>query len=286
MFCSNCGAPLSGAFCGNCGRPAPQAAQPVSRPVSSAPAAAAAPVKSGGALKVILICFLCLGVLGLMSAAGLYYAASRVKSRLLSVAGMARATEHGRPAPASKIDACALLSKEELGEMLGIQVDRAQAVADGGEPGCAFFASPAALQQLARDSLSKVPEQVKAAEGKGQVKGDNPLANVNTSTIQGLEGIVKTIGAAGDASQGSGKVFSFTVDPRFDAESWPLFLKTMSVVPGFEPLPGVGDHALMGPFGQILYVQKGNVKVTLELTNVPDAHGKGVALARKIISRL
>jgi hypothetical protein len=284
MFCSNCGAPLSGAFCGNCGRPAPQAAQPVAKP--AAPAGSTPPVQSGGALKVVLICFLCLGVLGLMSAAGLYYAATRVKSRLLSAAGVARATEHGRSSAGSKIDACALLSKEELGELLGIHVDRAQPIADGGEPGCAFFASPETLRQLARDSLSKAPEQVKTAEAKGRVKGDNPLANVNTSTIQGLEGIVKTIAAAGDASQGGGKVFSFTVDPKFDAESWPLFLKTMSVVPGFEPLAGVGDHALMGPFGQILYVQKGNVKVTLELTSVPDAHGKGVDLARKIISRL
>jgi hypothetical protein len=280
MFCSNCGAPVSGAFCGNCGRPAPQSAQPVSTPPPAAPA------KSGGALKFVLIGLACLLLLGLMSAAGLYYAAGRVKSRLLSAAGMASVTEGIRSAAVSKIDACSLLSKEELGQALGIPVERAEAVTDGGEPGCAFFASSEALQRLARESLSKVPEQAKAAEAKRQVKGDNPLANLNTPAIQGLEGIVKAFGAAGEAQQGGGKVFSFTVDPKFKADSWPLFQKTMSAIPGFEPLAGIGDHAMLGPFGHVMYVQKGGVKVTLDLTSVPDAHTKGADLARKILSRL
>ncbi|MBI3694623.1 MAG: hypothetical protein HY238_07255, partial [Acidobacteria bacterium] len=136
---------------------------------------------------------------------------------------------------------------------------------------------------------AQVPREAQAGAAKGDKPGraaDNPLSLLNNDSIKNLEGIVKTIGIAGQAQQGDGRVLSFTVDSNFGRDSWPTFRATFAVIPGFESISGVGDNAMIGPFGHVLYVQKGNTKVTLNLTAVPDARGKGVALARKIVSRL
>jgi len=220
-------------------------------------------------------CFVLLGALGI---GGIYYAVGRVKAKSLQVISQSA----GR-------NPCALISKEEVQEVLGVPIEKTAEITDGGEPGCAFFSSPEAFQQLARDSLAKVPGEVQAGaakEDKSGRKSDNPLALLNNDSIKNLEGIVKTFAIAGQAQQGDGRVFGFTLESNFGRDSWPAFRATLGVVPGFESLSGVGDNAMIGPFGHLLYVQKGGAKVTLNLMAVPDARSKGVALARKIVSRL
>jgi hypothetical protein len=276
MFCAGCGAPVRGAFCGFCGQPAAPAAAPQAQP-GSAPAAPAAASKGSSLGKILLIVFGCFVLLGALAVGGIYYAVGRVKAKSLQAISQAV----GR-------NPCALISKEEVQEVLGVPIEKTAGITDGGEPGCAFFASPEAFQQLARDSLAKVPGEAQAgaaAEDKAGRKSDNPLSLLNNESIKNLEGIVKTFAIAGQAQQGDGRVFGFTLESNFGLD-WSTFRATLGVIPGFESLSGVGDNAMIGPFGHVLYVQKGRAKVTLNLMAVPDARNKGVALARKIVSRL
>lgn len=278
MYCSSCGASVTGAFCGTCGQPAQQAAPPQGQP-SSAPSAPAAAAGKGSSLgKVLLILFGCFVLFGALAVGGIYYAVGRVKAKSLQAISQ---SVNRNP--------CALISKEEVQEVLGVPIEKTTEITDGGEPGCAFFASPEAFKQLARDSLAKVPGEVQAGAAKEAKSGkasDNPLALLNNESIKNLEGIVKTFAIAGQAQQGDGRVFGFTLESNFGRDSWPTFRATLGVVPGFESLRGVGDNAMIGPFGHVLYVQKGGAKVTLNLMAVPDARNKGVALARQIVSRL
>lgn len=275
MFCSSCGAPVTGVFCEACGQPARQAAPPQGQP-SFAPSAPTAAGKGSSLGKILLIVFGCFVLLGVLAIAGIYYSVSRVYPV-------------GRVSQAVSKNPCALISKEEVQEVLGVPIEKTAEITDGGEPGCAFFASSEAFQQLARDSLAKVPGEVQAGAAKQDKSGkasDNPLSLLNNESIKNLEGIVKTFAIAGQAQQGDGRVFGFTLESNFGRDAWPTFRATFGVVPGFESLSGVGDNAMIGPFGHVLYVQKGGAKVTLNLMAVPDARNKGVALARKIVSRL
>lgn len=268
MYCSGCGASVTGVFCGTCGQPAGQAAPP------QAPAAAG---KGSSLGKVLLILFGCFVLFGALAIGGIYYAVGKVKAKSL------QAISQG----VSK-NVCLLISKEEVQQVLGVPIEKTAEITEGGEPGCAFFASPAAFQQLARDSLAKVPGEAQAGaaqQAKSGKASDNPLSLLNNESIKNLEGIVKTFAIAGQAQQGDGRVFGFTLESNFGGD-WSTFRTTLGVVPGFESLSGVGDNAMIGPFGHVLYVQKGGAKVTLNLMAVPDARNKGVALAGKIVSRL
>jgi hypothetical protein len=60
----------------------------------------------------------------------------------------------------------------------------------------------------------------------------------------------------------------------------------MSLVPGFEEVPGIGDHAMVGSFGHALYVLKGDSLIKLEMMYVPEARIRGVEIGRKIAARL
>jgi len=53
-----------------------------------------------------------------------------------------------------------------------------------------------------------------------------------------------------------------------------------------EDLAGIGDRALMGPVDVFLAFVKGRTGVQIDLSQVPQGRDKGVAMARRIASRL
>ncbi len=99
-----------------------------------------------------------------------------------------------------------------------------------------------------------------------------------------MEGMVKGLGLTQPDKEG--RVFSFTVERDFGRDHWSTFRNTISIVPGFEDVPDVGDHAMMGSFGHAFYVLKGDNMVHLELTYVPDAKTRGAEIGRKIAGHL
>jgi hypothetical protein len=94
--------------------------------------------------------------------------------------------------------------------------------------------------------------------------------------------VVKTF-ALSQASE-DGRVFSFTVNPNFGRSNWTGLRMSMAVVPGFDELNGVGDRAMVGSFGHVLYVLKGDNMVSLNLMYVPDSRTRGAALGSRIVA--
>jgi hypothetical protein len=99
-----------------------------------------------------------------------------------------------------------------------------------------------------------------------------------------MEGIVKGFGLS--APDPSGKVFAFSVDRNFGSGNWSTLRATMSVVPGFDEVNGVGDHAMIGSFGHAFYVLKGDSVFKLETMYLPEARVRGSEIANKIISHM
>ena len=329
-FCTNCGAPLAGAFCGRCGQraqspsasaqppaPTPQpeptatssqpasappqpaatpaapsqptAAQPVApqppsiqspsgAPQSAQPPAARPPKSSGGGKAFLIVGGLVL-VLVLGAFGAVLYGVHWVRHKVSSITGGSFGSE------VAQGNMCKLLSTAELQQMIGVTVERSTEIMDNGDPGCAYYTNPAAfaeLQKLAMAQAKRDSEKASQYPDVKNSKSDNPLELLKHT--QEMEGIVKGLGLT--APDPSGRVFSFSVNRNAGSDSWAPLRATISIVPGFDEVNGVGDHAMIGSFGHAFYVLKGDSIFKLDTMYLPEARARGSEIANKIISHL
>ena len=193
-------------------------------------------------------------------------AGSRVESRVI----------HGG-------NSCSLLSREDIQQVLGVTIEKTVEIMEGTAPGCAYYTNPAGFEQLRNLAIEQARKQAEAAKNQPATKSDNPLTLLKD--VNQLEGVVKAL----SLSQGGGKegrAFSFTVDRSFGRGNWTTLRTTAALLPGFQEVQGVGDRAMVGSFGHILNVLKGDSLISLELTWVPDARTRGGDIANKIASHL
>jgi hypothetical protein len=293
-FCKNCGSPVSGAFCGKCGTrvdapstPAQQVqpSQPAPQTPSAVASQAAAPVaKKSNVGKVLLIVGGIFMAICVFAIGGTIYGVHLLKKKVKEKAGMytGGAVGGSESVAVTQGNTCALLSKEELGQVLGVPVERSQEIQEGEKPGCAYYTNPEAfgkLQQMAIEQAKK--DSAEAAKQPGP-KGDNPLVLLKDANK--LEGVVKTFGLSQPDKEG--RVFGFTIDREFGRGNWDTVRTTMSAIPGFEDVDGTGDRAMMGPFGHVFVVLKGDSLISLETISVPDVRAKGAEIGRRIASRM
>jgi len=324
-FCTNCGAPLSGPFCGRCGHraqsasapapvaaPTPQpvvtpttqpaAAQPTSQstpqqPTSSQPSVSQQPIaqqphqptpqpaqppKSSGGGKALLIVGGIVLVMVLGAFGAVLYGVHWVKHKVSSITGGAIG---GSSSEISQGNMCKLLSTGDLQQMIGVNVERSAEIMDNGDPGCAYYTNPAAFAELQKLAIAQAKRDSEKASQYPDVKnskGDNPLELLKHT--QEMEGIVKGFGLS--APDPSGRVFSFSVNNKFGSENWGPLRTTLSVVPGFDEVNGVGDHAMIGSFGHAFYVLKGDSVFKLDTMYLPEARSRGSEIANKIISHM
>ena len=291
-FCTNCGAPLTGAFCTACGTrvgasssgasvPAqPVQAQPT---VASGVPPATTAARSSGLGKVLLIIGGILLVLGAIGAATAIYGVYWVKHRVSEYSSAVTGESSGPVTMVARGNSCRLLSTAQLEKVLGVTIEKNAEIMEGSEPGCAYYTNAAAFAELQRTAVELARRQSQeAAANTPSGKSDNPLELLKNTNQ--MEGIVKSFGLSQPDTDG--KVFSFHVNHNYGRKNWTALRATMSVVPGFEDLPGVGDRAMMGSMGHVVYVLKGDTVVTLELMYVPDARTRGVELGRDILSHM
>jgi hypothetical protein len=297
-FCVNCGTPLTGAFCNNCGAravspspasPVQPAAQPPVVPYPAVPVTqtppipqVAAPAKGSGLGKVLLVVggvLVLLFVIGISAAMyGVYWVKHKVSSYASAVTG-------GPSAPIKVVEngnSCRLLSTAELQRVLGVAIEKSAEIMENSTPGCAYFTNQDAFSQLQRMAAEQARRQTEEVNNRPGPKPDNLPALMKDANQ--LEGVVKTL--AMTQSVQDGKVFSFTVQSNFGQDSWSGMRLTESAVPGFEEVPGVGDHAMIGAFGHAFYILKGDKMIYMDMTTVPDARTRGAQLGRKIMANL
>ncbi|HET9839940.1 MAG TPA: hypothetical protein VFR84_17060 [Candidatus Angelobacter sp.] len=179
--------------------------------------------------------------------------------------------------------ACDLLSTAELQQVLGVTVERSSEITENNNPGCAYFTNPAAfadLQKMAIEQAKRDSEKASQDPAVKDSKSDNPLSLLGHT--EEMEGMVKGLGMSQPDPEG--KVFSFTIERNFRRSSWVPLRATLSIVPGFKQVEGVGDDAMIGSFGHALYILKGDTMVHLDTNYVPEARVRGAEIGRKLIS--
>jgi len=296
--CTRCGAPVVGAFCMKCGQqvqapnaptpvqsqPAPVQSQPAPpAPVQSPPSAQTPPTptkpKASGCGKFLLIAGCILLLFAALAIAGIFYGVHWAKNKITAVTGGMTGNSQSQ-VKVEQGTSCTLLSREELQQVLGVTIEKSSEIMEGSDPGCAYYTNPEAFAQLQKMAVEQARKQSEEAAKHPAPKTDNPLELLKDPNQ--MEGTVKSLGLTEPDKEG--KVFSFTVQRNFGSSNWSAIRATMSVIPGFEDVPDVGDHAMMGSFGHAFYVLKGDNMIHLDTTYVPDARTRGADIGRKIVS--
>lgn len=315
-FCVSCGTPLTGPFCNHCGAravppgspaqatpPAPatpseaQAGyQPVvvpstpSQPVSAMPTQGYQPVQTpvaatpkGSGLGRVLLwvggVFLVVFIIGAGAAVyGVYWVKHKVSNYAAAISG--------GPSDNVKVvasgDNCRLLATAELQKILGVKIEKSAEIIDDNHAGCAYYTDAQSVGQLQRMALAQAKKQTDEVNRRPGPKPDNFPALMKNANE--LEGIVKTLGMTQPPADG--RVFSFTVERGVSPDAWAGMRVTEAAVPGFEEVPGVGDHAMIGALGHAFYVQKGDAVITMSTMFVPDARVRGSQIGKTILGKL
>lgn len=310
-FCVSCGSPLTGPFCNKCGAraipsgaptqsqapiapqvtpPAQAGFQPVNIPTPSAPAQAGyqpvyAPVaapKSSGLGKILLWIGGIVLVLFIAGVGAGVYGAYWVKHKVAKYESAITAGSSDSVKVVAKGDSCRLLSAQELQKVLGVTIEKSAEIVDGDEPGCAYYTDQQSVMQLQKMALAQQKRDADEVNRRPGPKPDNLPALMKNANQ--LEGVVKALGMTQPPADG--RVFSFTLQHGVDADAWSGMRLTEAAVPGFEEVPGVGDHAMIGAFGHAFYVMKGDAVITMSMMFVPDARVRGAEIGKKIIGKL
>jgi hypothetical protein len=254
-------------------------AQPPSQP---APQVLAPPPKSSGGGKALLIVGGIVLVMVLGAFGAVLYGVHWIKHKVSSITGGAiGGGSFG--SEVSQGNMCKLLSTGDLQQMIGVTVERSAEIMDNGDPGCAYYTNPAAFAELQKLAIAQAKRDSEKASQYPDVKnskGDNPLELLKHT--QEMEGIVKGFGLS--APDPTGRVFSFSMNNKFGSENWGPLRTTLSVVPGFDEVNGVGDHAMIGSFGHAFYVLKGDSVFKLDTMYLPEARVRGTEIGRRLLS--
>jgi hypothetical protein len=291
-FCVSCGSPMTGPFCNKCGTRAVPASTSVAQPVaaSAVPVQAAVPASQiagtapkgsglGKALAIVGGVLVLLFVIGIGAAIyGVFWVKHKVTAYSSAVTGR---TSHPIRV-GEKGDSCRLLSTADLQQVLGVTVEKSAEIVEDSAPGCAYYTNPRAFSQLQRMAAEQARRQTEEVNRRPGPKDEN-LGALLKDTDK-MEGIVKTLALTQPVEDG--RVFAFTVQRGATAESWSGARLVQAAVPGFEEVPGVGDHAMIGSFGHAFYLLKGDAMIYLETTWVPDARTRGAEIGKKIMGNL
>jgi len=310
-FCNKCGAPSDGgAFCGGCGadmRKPPSAAQPqpvqaaspapvqpafqnvpvAQAPVQPQPVAQAAPVKGSPLVKIVIgvVAFLFVGAA--LAIGGVYYVVYRVKQKVQEVktevlgetassSNAANGSSSGSKADSSgssATDGCHLLSKEEVGHALGLEI----VATEGTDGGCSYLAVGTSADFAAKHATS--------------LPGANGADAKTKQTMQGLAGgLFKALQSEhpNDKPDKDGKipVMSFSIDTNSAETQMELNEKVLGGLgPREAPIEGIGDHAFDAA-GSMMMVRKGDKLVRSMYSMCPCGVDAIKPLAKKLADRL
>jgi uncharacterized Zn finger protein (UPF0148 family) len=289
-FCRNCGSPLADGqgFCVKCGTrvgdvsqpamsaPPQQTAQPS---VQAAPAAYSAPAKTGMSplVKILIAVVIVFVVFGVFAATAMLYIGHRIHRKAQEF-GLTRSSEEMRESNAAlrRIDACTLLSKDDVSQAVKMEVVRAESE-NGEAPGCTYSVSG--------DQGDLTAKHITATHKKEMNKSDQDT----------FENFAKTIfrgtrpGSDGSVSNhpGEAPVFAFSIDNNAAQLQMRLNKAAMgNLGPSITPtIPNLGDEAFDAA-GAMLFIRKGDKVVRIMYMTCPCGLDDVLPLARKIVDTL
>lgn len=294
-FCRNCGSPLADAqvFCTKCGtsasgpptRPAGQAAtpppppQPRAQAAPPAPQAAAVAPKKGmsTAVKVLLGFVVVLFVFGAMAIAGVWFLVHKAKEKAHDM-GLDQMSTEGKGPVLGGADPCSLLSKEDVGQIVKMEVVRAERTR-GNNDGCQYSV------------MGSYPDMV--ASHLTMMQKDLTQNQMTDAQKQQMDELSKSFFRSANAQQGNisehpgeSPVFLFSVNnAAAKAQMSMTRLAFSRMGPAFTEFQGIGDEAFdIG--GAMIMARKGDTAVVVMYMMCPCAKDDAASLVRKLVANM
>jgi zinc-ribbon domain len=277
-FCTKCGSSLPDGqgFCTKCGTAVSGAPlRPAAQPAAPSATASAAPAKGGSSVvKILLICAALVVFLGIVGLAGLVYLGHRYKKELhqMGVDDQSNYVYHGPVL--GGVDPCSLLSQEEVGQVVKMEVVRAEKT-QGPNVGCEYSVM-GNRDELVAKHISRVHKEQSTESQRQEMEG--LLASLRAQKIE-----------TGDYSRHPGEtpVFLFNVDnnaAKMQMGVMHVMLAHMS--PGtLTTLPDIGDDAFdIG--STMIMARKGDTLVRAIYLACPCNTDDAVPLLKKIVSKM
>lgn len=237
-------------------------------------------------MKILFVVLAIIGVMGLLGVAGAWYAWHRAKQVVASKGiDLNSFTEvhQGR-----SYDACALLSKEDLSQILSLNVDRAEGNGKGTHSRCTYYSSGA--QERAQEEAMAAKKKIEEESKAGGALDAQKLQDIGKL----VRGITGAAGASGDAPMLSIEISSGDGKAVMTAFKLAMGL-TGAAMTGTGPngtnlaheeVKGVGDEAMFGPMLSISMFRQGDVAVQLDGRMLPGGREAQLAIAKHILSKL
>lgn len=299
MFCQSCGAQVAGAFCTKCGARASQASPPSAPPPAYTPppqyAQSLPPAaKSVSGLKILFVVLGILGLMGVLAIGGVWFALHKVKQAAANNGIDMGSFSETRRGPARQFDACELLTKEDLSQILGLNVERAEGDGRSTHSTCRYFSSGAQQRALeeAAAAKKKLEEETKAGPSKAdQSAVINDFGNVVRGVagaagpaVGETNGLLLTIGVESENAKAAMAGFKLGVGLAGAAVVTQAGAEGKAMMR--EDVKGVGDEAMSGPLLSLFMFRKGDVTVTLDARLLPGGLDAQIAIAKRISSKL
>ncbi len=284
-FCNQCGHPLNEAFgfCGNCGTnqgnapaPGPSAAMP--NPPSGPAVPAAAPQKSSGVLKVVLVLLALLVVGGALALTGIFYAAHKVSQKAHEYSARVLGSEPSQRTGTlandrSQGDVCRFLTKEEVGDAIGMPI-AATISADGG---CSYLAKGTMVEMTSKHAAAMMKSRGVDAQQRQMIE------KMATGFFGSMQNQAKEETQDAD---GNAIVLGISVDSNAAATQMKLNRRVMGgLSPDARNIEGIGDEAFEAA-GSMMMVRKGDKLIRIMFTSCPCTVDEIKPLAKKLASAL
>jgi hypothetical protein len=310
MFCQSCGSQMTGAFCTKCGARANQAAPPAAPPPPPPVQQFAAPLppppqyapppqyvqplppaaKSGSGLKILLVVLVILGLMGMLAVGGVWYAWHKTKEIAASKGIDLNSFSETHNGPARRVDACDLLTKEDLSRILNLNVDRVEGGGRATHSTCRYYSSGAS--QRAQDEAIAAKKKLDEAAKSGNSTPDAAQVEQVGNMIRGITGAA---GNAGDAPMLSIEVETQNAKAAMAGFKIAMGLTGLGVMkdapPGaanlvHEEVKGIGDEAMFGPLLSLSMFRKGDVSLQIDGRLLPGGRDAQIAIAKTVFSKL
>jgi hypothetical protein len=234
------------------------------------------------------VLFIVLGILaflGMMGIGALWFGWHVVKqaaaSKGVDLNDFTADTHH--VGPHRRLNACVLLTKEELSQILGMAIERTEGGNTGTHSTCAYYSSAAVDKSTdaATDAIKRIQEN----KDSGNTNADQEKALKEVGNIMR--------GMAGAASNGLVvSIETETENPKAAMAGMKIAMGVMTVGDANktkalrEDIKGVGDEAIMGPLASIFVFRKGDVAVTIDGRALVGGRDTQIAIGKHIADKL
>jgi hypothetical protein len=245
-------------------------------------------------MKILFIVLGILGVMGVLAIGGTLFALHKVRQVAANNGIDLSSLAETRRGPARQFDACELMTKDDLSQILNLTVERAESDGASTHSTCRYFASGA--QQRAIDEAAAAKKKLEEETSAGNGKADpSAVANDVGNMVRGIAGA-----AAPVAGEANGAFLTIAVNTENAKAAMAGFKLGMGlsgaiVMKGAdaqgkaamsEEVKGVGDEAISGPLLSLFMFRKGDVSVQLDSRLCPGGRDAQIAIANRIISKL